>query len=55
MIEKTNSIFCKEDFIEYIKSLPRDYTDASIEDFVSGINYYREHDDFFDLKKRMSV
>ena len=27
MIEKINSISCKEDFVEYIKSLVRDYTD----------------------------
>lgn len=27
MIEKINSISCKEDFVEYIKCLVRDYTD----------------------------
>ena len=31
MIEKINSISCKEDFVEYIKSLVRDYTDNHCE------------------------
>lgn len=35
-----------EDVIGHMLSQKRD---ASIEDFLSGMNYYREHDDFLDL------
>lgn len=31
MIEKINSISCKEDFVEYIRSLATDFTDSNDE------------------------
>lgn len=38
-----------EQFEDVIGHMISQKIDVSIEDFMSGINYYREHDDFLDL------
>ncbi|MBQ7955903.1 MAG: hypothetical protein IJ282_09140 [Lachnospiraceae bacterium] len=38
-----------EQFEDVIGHMLSQKMDASIEDFIAGINYYREHDDFLDL------
>lgn len=38
-----------EQFEDVIGQMLSQKRDASIEEFISGINYYREHDDFLDL------
>ena len=41
--------FSGEQFEDVIGHMLSQKTDASIEDFIAGINHYREHDDFLDL------
>lgn len=38
-----------EQFEDVIGHMLSQKMDASIEDFIAGMNYYREHDDFLDL------
>ncbi len=38
-----------EQFEDVIGHMLSQKMDASIENFISGMNYYREHDDFLDL------
>ena len=43
-------MFCSgEQFEDVIGSMLSQKINASTEDFILGINYYREHDDFLDL------
>lgn len=41
--------YAGEQFEDVIGHMLSQKMDASIEDFISGVNYYREHDDFWDL------
>ena len=41
--------FSGEQFEDVIGHMLSQKEDASIEEFVAGINHYREHDDFLDL------
>lgn len=38
-----------EQFEDVIGNMLSQKMDSAIEDFISGINYYREHDDFLDI------
>lgn len=41
--------FSGEQFEDVIGHMLSQKVDASIEEFIAGINHYREHDDFLDL------
>ncbi len=47
--KKLVMFYSGEQFEDVISHMLSQKPDASIEDFISGINYYREHDDFLDI------
>ncbi len=47
--KKLVMFYSGEQFEDVISNVLSQKMDASIEDFISGINYYREYDDFLDL------